>query len=279
MGNVELIHAILRVTLGSVRSYSHNKREFQTLFGNWPKLTIGQIQSIPIRLDATFVLVLIFALNGVPVNMLGQFWYAVAAGAIGIFFSILLHELGHALTAKRYGVGVQEVVIGGFYGYARLRRQAVPRAVMIRIIAAGPLVNLVIFATLWLILSLPGLTGLVPQKLVTRTGSITDWQTATLQLLVVVNLAMFVFNFLPAFPLDGGRILGLVLDGKLPKQVSVIIVSALGLVLGLLMILFGMKVSIILSLIGWMIVLTNFRRMRRVRRERNKPANVNRIAK
>lgn len=262
----ELIHAILPSPLSSIWSYSPNKGEFQTLFGNWPKLTIGRIQSIPIRLDATFVLVLIFGLIGIPIQTLGQFWF-VAAGVIGIFFSILLHELGHALMAKRYGVGVVEVVIGGFYGYARLRSQGVPHTVMIRIIAAGPLVNLVIFVTLWLVLSLPGFAGLVPQKLVTRTGTITDWQTTTLQLLVVFNLVMFVFNFLPAFPLDGGRILVLVLDGKLPRQVSVIIVSALGLVLGSLMILYGMKASVILSLIGLMILLTNFRRLHRVLRQ------------
>lgn len=216
------------------------------------------------------MLVLIFALNGVPIQMLGQFWYAVAAGAIGIFLSILLHELGHALMAKRYGVGVEEVVIGGFYGYARLRRQSIPRTVMIRIVAAGPLVNLVIFLALWLIISLSGMDGLTPRRLVTRNGIVADWQTATLQLLAVVNLAMFAFNFLPAFPLDGGRVLGLLLDGKLPGKVSVIIESVLGLVLGSLMILFGMKASVVLSLIGLMIVVTNFRRLRRVHRERNR---------
>lgn len=238
------------------------------MFGNWPKLTIGQIQSVPIRLDVTFVLVPIFALNGVPIKMLGQFWHAVAAGTIGLFLSILFHELGHTLTAKRYGVGVDEIVIGGFYGYARLHRQTVPRPFMIRIIAAGPLVNLVIFVALCVVMSPTGLDDLIPQKLITHDDSATNWHTATLLLLAAVNLAMFVFNFLPAFPLDGGRILGLVLDGRFFQRTSVVVVSALGIVLGSLMILFGMTISVVLSLIGLMILSNNIRRLRRVRRRK-----------
>ena len=67
------------------------------LSGSWPKLTFGRIAGIPLRLDATFLLVPLFFLAGLSSEAIAEHWPAIALGILGVFLSILLHELGHAL--------------------------------------------------------------------------------------------------------------------------------------------------------------------------------------
>ena len=238
------------------------------LFGNWPKLTLGRVGAIPVRLDATFVLVPIFLLNGLSLRLVGENWPAIASGIVGIFLSILLHELGHALTARFHRVGVSEIVVGGFYGYASVKGQAVPRSTLIRILAAGPLANLVIFLALWAALSGSPVFELGTRGPMAAGGGAASWLMDVARMLALVNLVMFVFNLLPAFPLDGGRILGHLLDRVVSAQTSRRIVSGLSILAGAAMILLGLGASTILAIIGLMVVGLNLRRFRRRRARR-----------
>lgn len=235
-----------------------------SLFGNWPKVTLGRVYAIPIRVDATFVIVPYFLLKWPSSTLAAEYWFAFTAGVVGIFLSILLHEFGHAFTAKFQRVGVSVIVIGGFYGYANLKRQAISRGQRIRILAVGPLANLVIFLALWMALWVSSPTDVGVRGLMAPAGAALSWERETARMLAFVNLAMFLFNSIPAFPLDGGKILGLFLDRILSVRASTRIVSSLSILVGSAMVLFGFGHSIILAIIGFMIVMTNLRRLRRL---------------
>jgi Zn-dependent protease/CBS domain-containing protein len=132
--------------------------------------------------------------------------YAVAvAGAVLFFTSIVLHELGHAVVARRNGIGISGIDLWFFGGIAKMEREAETPGEDFRIAAAGPAVTLVIAG-----LSLAGAAVL------SDTGGFFDIATlgdtsaspglALLGWLFLINAVLFVFNLIPAFPLDGGRI-------------------------------------------------------------------------
>lgn len=233
------------------------------MFGGGPKLTLGRLNGIPVRLDTTFIMVPLVFFTGLPSHLHEALWPAAIVGTAGVFLSILVHELGHAEAARVQQVGVTEIVVGGFFGYATLRRQAIPRKVLIRILAAGPFANLLLFLALWLALTAASPVGINVHNLTYQISASLGWQGETVRALALVNLAMFVFNMLPAFPLDGGRILGLLLDRRLSPRLSLQIVSVLGVAAGVFMVLFGLGISLFLAAIGVMIVVTNLRRLRR----------------
>ncbi len=115
------------------------------------------------------------------------------AGALGLFAGILLHELGHAIVARRHGVEVEEIDLWLLGGVARLGGEASEPDSELRFAAAGPLVTAVIAAVL-------GLARLAAG------GALPDWGRALLDYEIYVNVAILGLNLLPAFPLDGGRI-------------------------------------------------------------------------
>jgi Zn-dependent protease len=133
--------------------------------------------------------------------------YVVAVVAAASFFgSIVLHELGHALAAKREGIEVQGIDLFLFGGVMKMNRETDTPGAEFRVAAAGPLVTLLIMA-------------LAAIAAVLLAGADSFWDAARLSaaadatpaevvvsLLVSMNLVLLVFNLVPAFPLDGGRI-------------------------------------------------------------------------
>src|SRR5512138_2410302 len=234
------------------------------MFGNVPKLTLGRVMGLPVRVDTTFLLVPFALFVALPGHLQEAQFLAAAVGMAGVFLSILAHEVGHALMARRQQVGVAEIVVGGFFGYAALKRQPIPRSALIRILVAGPSANLAVFLLLWLALAAgtPGAADFGQEVYQYRQSL--DWSGEVLRLLAVVNLAMFVFNMIPAYPLDGGKILGLLLDRRLPQRRSLQIVAVLSILAGCFMVLLGLGLSLFLSFIGIMIIGTNLRRLRRL---------------
>lgn len=118
--------------------------------------------------------------------------------ALGLFAGILLHELGHAIVARRRGVAVDEIDLWLLGGVSRMHGEPEAPGDELRYAAAGPAVTaaiLVVLAPLRL-----GLGGVLP-----------DWARALLDYQLYVTAAILAFNLLPAFPLDGGRILRSVL--------------------------------------------------------------------
>ena len=132
--------------------------------------------------------------------------FAVAVvSALLFFLSILLHELGHAWVALRNGIPIEGIDLWMFGGVAKLGRDAGSPGVEFRIAIAGPLVTLVIAAVCFG-LSAAVSSGSDALQSAQFDEHVTGATTAVLGYLASVNVLLLVFNLIPAFPLDGGRI-------------------------------------------------------------------------
>jgi Zn-dependent protease len=122
-----------------------------------------------------------------------------------LFGCVLLHELGHALMARRFGIGTRDITLLPIGGVARLERMSEHPGEEIAIAVAGPLVNVVIAAGVWGGLILAGLGNLpfVSTDELFTYGSPAD---VFLAMLFKTNVGLVLFNLIPAFPMDGGRV-------------------------------------------------------------------------
>ncbi len=156
---------------------------------------------VPVRFHFTFVLLIVFltvmGVGGKQSNLM----YALYI--FGLFASVIAHELGHAWVGKRYGVRTLEIVMFPIGGVARLERNPKPREEL-WIALAGPVVNLLIAGAL--------LGYLYFTNQLVEIGTLFDPSDSNLaERIAVGNLILAGFNLLPAFPMDGGRILRAVL--------------------------------------------------------------------
>ncbi len=126
--------------------------------------------------------------------------------AAGFFGSILLHELGHAVVAVRNGIGITGIQLWIFGGMARMDREAETPGAELRVALAGPLVTLVLFA----VLTAGGIAaagfGAFEDAAVLDPNAGVSGVLAMVAWLASINLLLLLFNLLPAFPMDGGRV-------------------------------------------------------------------------
>jgi Zn-dependent protease len=133
--------------------------------------------------------------------------FLVAVGAaLGYFASLILHELGHALMAKRLGIGVAGIDLWFFGGLSQMRREPATPGEEFKIAAAGPAVTFGLLVLCVLAGTLVASGNNFTNVALTREGFTTTPALALIGWLGFVNAILFVFNVLPAFPLDGGRI-------------------------------------------------------------------------
>jgi Zn-dependent protease len=175
------------------------------MLGGGGSIQLARIFGIRVGASPSWFVVLfimIFALSGYFSDTLAasssSTAYVVAvAGAALFFVSLILHELGHALVARRSGIGISGIDLWFFGGLARMTRDTSSPGEEFRVAVAGPLVTLVIVAAC--------LGFGASTEAFTEDGHTTPAQ-ALLGWLAVVNGFLLVFNLVPAFPLDGGRI-------------------------------------------------------------------------
>ncbi|HEV7585739.1 MAG TPA: site-2 protease family protein [Solirubrobacteraceae bacterium] len=133
--------------------------------------------------------------------------YAVAVGgALGYFASLILHELGHALAARRLGIPIAGIDLWFFGGLSQMRREPQSAGEEFKVAAAGPAVTLVLFALCLGIGAVIANGSHVADVALTRQGFTTTPVLALVGWLAFINGVLLIFNIVPAFPLDGGRI-------------------------------------------------------------------------
>ncbi|MCL4530010.1 MAG: site-2 protease family protein [Chloroflexi bacterium] len=165
---------------------------------------IGRLWGIDIYMHATFLLII----GWVAVSYWLQFhnWNSVLGGVIfilALFACVVLHEYGHALTARRFGVKTRDITLYPIGGVARLERIPENPIQELWVALAGPAVNFVIAAVLFVYLFLTNGLGAL-HHLNIMSGNFAAG-------LLEVNFILAAFNLLPAFPMDGGRVLRAIL--------------------------------------------------------------------
>jgi Zn-dependent protease/CBS domain-containing protein len=170
---------------------------------------IGSIAGIALHVHATFLILLAwigiseYRSSGSAQSAINGLVFVLA-----VFATVVLHELGHAVAARRYGIKTRDITLLPIGGVARLERMPrEPRQELV-VALAGPAVNVVIAALLygWL-----QATGGVPANLPSTSMSANITDPAFISQLLAVNLWLVLFNLIPAFPMDGGRVLRAVL--------------------------------------------------------------------
>jgi Zn-dependent protease len=186
---------------------------------------------VPVRFHFTFLLLVAFLI------MLGLEDGPSAIGDItfisSLFASVILHELGHAVVARHYGVKTIEIVMFPIGGVARLERTP-PARKELWIAAAGPLVNLVIAGILF------GIAAFTKGSVAGVETLVHPSEANLLERIAYGNLILALFNLLPAFPMDGGRILRSVLAIWRSEDEATRIASRAGRTLAIAMGLYGL---------------------------------------
>jgi Zn-dependent protease/CBS domain-containing protein len=196
-------------------------------------LRIARVAGIGIFVHWTFAILLAFvavkflsAGQGNPVVM----FYGIAL-VLAVFLCVILHELGHALTARRYGIRTRDITLLPIGGIARLERMPEDPKQELLVAIAGPAVNVVIAAVLSIaIVALGGTDVLLSSAEKTEAAGL-HFREGTVEFLVnlaVVNVILVLFNLLPAFPMDGGRVLRALLGFRMPFTKATQIAATIG---------------------------------------------------
>lgn len=208
---------------------------------------LGRFAGIDVYVHATFFLLLAY--------FAAVYWSETGAVAgvlaglaliLMLFACVLLHEYGHALTARRYGVATRHITLLPIGGVALLESMPREPRQEIAVALAGPAVNLVIAALAWALIEAGGLPG----------GLLAiDANAGFLPSLLFANLALAVFNLIPAFPMDGGRVLRALLSMRMDRVRATRVAATIGQGLAVLLGLAGLYLNPVLVLIAvfvWM---------------------------
>jgi stage IV sporulation protein FB len=184
-------------------------------------ISLGRIAGTELRIHLTFFLLVA--------------WFAIAAGMRGgqeaavtavlfvlsVFACVVLHEYGHVLTARAFGIGTRDITLLPIGGVANIERMPEKPGQELLIALAGPAVNVVIALVLVLFFG----ASLSTERLA---AAVEDQRMDFATRLAVVNVVLVLFNMLPAFPMDGGRVLRAVLSMGLDRARATRIAAGIG---------------------------------------------------
>jgi Zn-dependent protease len=178
-------------------------------------ITLFHVRGIRIAVDWSwflFLFLLIFWLSGYYGDVLDQsnssstpFVLALAT-AFGFFGSIVLHELGHAIVAMRNGIGISSIQLWILGGMAQMDRETDSPSTEFKVALAGPLVTLAVIVVLAAVGAAASSADEFRRLMEGQSSASTSGVLAMLAWLASINLIVLVFNLLPAFPMDGGRV-------------------------------------------------------------------------
>lgn len=219
-----------------------------TVFGGGNSITLFRVAGIRIAVDWSwffFLFIVIVWLSGFYGDILsdpgGTDSYLLAVlSAIGFFGSILLHELGHAFAARRNGIGINTIRLWLFGGVAEMSQESDSPGTEFKVAIAGPVVTFVIA----LLLCAAGIAMAGPDTfrdaLEMRVTADTTGLVTMIAWLAAINILVLGFNLLPAFPMDGGRIVRAIawkMTGK--RSAATRFAAGLGRIFGLIFIGLG----------------------------------------
>jgi len=207
---------------------------------------IARLAGIDIYLHVTFLIVV--AWIALAYWQLEGTVDAVVTGVgfiLSLFGCVVLHEFGHALTARRFGIGTRSIVLLPIGGIASIEKTPEDPREEIVIALAGPAVSFGIAALLWLLLRAGG--G------ITEADALSLTEGSFLQRLMLVNLLLGAFNLLPAFPMDGGRVFRAALSLRMGKLRATRIASVVAQAAAVLLALIGLRYNLFLVFIAMFI--------------------------
>jgi Zn-dependent protease/CBS domain-containing protein len=183
-------------------------------------LTLGSVAGTAIRIHATFLLFLVWIWAAYYRQGGAETAWQGVIFVVLLFLCVLLHELGHVFAARRYGVKTSDITLWPFGGIARLERIPEKPLEELAIAVAGPAVNVVIATVLIVVLG----AAVDPQHL----AQIDDPRVGMVAKLAGANIFLVLFNMIPAFPMDGGRVLRALLAIKLGFARATEIAASIG---------------------------------------------------
>jgi len=223
-------------------------------------ITLFHVRGIRIAVDWSWFLVLflvIFWMSQYYGNVLGESSSATTPfvlaliSALGFFGSIVLHELGHAMAAVRNGIGISSIQLWIFGGMARMDREADGPGTEFKVAVAGPLVTLAIVIAL----TVGGVAAAGAEEfkkaMLVETNSGTSGVLAMVAWLASINFLVLVFNLLPAFPMDGGRIVRAIAWQRTGDRTAATrLAASLGRIFGYVFIAAGLYMVVTNSIFG-----------------------------
>ena len=208
-------------------------------------LNLGRVSGIKIIVHWTFLLLIAWVIFVESQRGADIATILITIGfVLTIFLCVVLHELGHALTAKRYDIKTKRITLLPIGGVAGLERMPEEPKKELMIAVAGPAVNIVIALFLFPFINF--------QQYIENPENIQAFVTGSnfLFYLFSVNLFLVIFNAIPAFPMDGGRVLRALLSFKMDRVKATNIAARLGQFLAIGFFFFGLFYNPFLVLIG-----------------------------
>jgi Zn-dependent protease len=207
---------------------------------------LGRVAGIDVHMHGTFLILLVWV--GVAHYLERHSWIDAGMGVLfilALFSIVVLHELGHALTARRFGIRTRDITLLPIGGVARLERMPDDPRQELLVAFAGPLVNVALAAVLFAVV--PSATSPTTLRELGWTGG------GFLGKLAWVNVSLAVFNLLPAFPMDGGRALRAILAMRMDYVRATEIAARVGHAFALILGLVGLFANPFLIFIAWFV--------------------------
>ncbi len=236
-------------------------------------LRIAKLFGIPVEIHWTFLLLLVwvFFAGGGTISQWKEIliWLLTI---VALFTCVVLHEFGHALTAKRFGIRTRDIILSPIGGVARLEGLPEKPIQEFWVAIAGPLVNVGIIALLLPVQFLFPSTFTHFLGLFSEESNTFLWEMFRLEymipFLISINIMLVLFNLLPAFPMDGGRVLRALLAMRMDRVSATRWAARIGQALAILLCAWGLyQMNLVLSFIGLFVFMAAGAEYRYVRTE------------
>lgn len=214
-------------------------------------IKLGKIAGIGVFVHWTFSMLLIYIIfinYKTGYNLIQIIWSVVFI--LSIFITVFLHELGHALAAKNYGIKTKDITFLPIGGLARLERLPEKPLEELIVAFAGPLVNIVLALLTSFFITFPA----NPEALIAQLSNGVNAHNFFLNF-YIVNIALAVFNLIPAFPMDGGRVLRALLSFKFERHIATRIAARIGQLIAIGFIFLGFFSNPFLIFIGLFVIM------------------------